>query len=232
MSFLFRGGGASICSCRILLLCSSTSTSFFFSSSYSRSLSGSMLAQVYSRESPDAAAGAPSGTFPFRSQLAFHSNIPTIKSEMELMTLSACSSSPSSIQPLVDLPGRSYVSSGSSASAYSTNRLIVLGLDITHLPRHKQYIFCACGVFFFTLIYGYFQELVVVRIFDRQLPLFLALCQFTGFAFNSLIVSLFVNRTGSFVQFKQLAQTVPYRSFLLMSALRAFDLGMTNSSMK
>ena len=170
--------------------------------------------RVPSRESPDAAAGAPSGAFSGRSHLAFHS-----KSEVELSTL-------------LHMPSGSSVPSGSSASAYSANRLIVLGLDITHLPRHQQYIFCACGVFFFTLIYGYFQELVVVKIFDRQLPLFLALCQFTGYAFNSVIVSIFINRTGSFSQLKQLAQTVPFRSFLLMAALRAFDLGMTNSSMR
>ena len=71
-------------------------------------------------------------------------------------------------------------SSSSVSSAYTSNTLLVLGFNITNLPRHKQYLVCAGGVFFFTLIYGFFQELVVVKIFDRQLSLFLALCQFAG----------------------------------------------------
>jgi adenosine 3'-phospho 5'-phosphosulfate transporter B3 len=120
----------------------------------------------------------------------------------------------------------------SSSNAYSANTLILLGLDISNLPKHQQYLICAGGVFFFTLIYGFFQELVVVKVFDRQLPLFLAFCQFAGYTCSSAVVHLFVNKTGSVAQLKKSIRTVPYHQFFGMAALRSFDLGMTNSSMR
>lgn len=60
-------------------------------------------------------------------------------------------------------------------------KVIVLGLDISSLSRKYQFIVCAGGVFCFSLVYGYLQELISVTLCNRQLGLFLAMFQFMGY---------------------------------------------------
>jgi hypothetical protein len=62
-----------------------------------------------------------------------------------------------------------------------SERLIVLGIDISHLSRRWRFIICAGGVYVFSLMYGFLQELLSVQILNRKLGLFLALAQFIGY---------------------------------------------------
>ena len=112
----------------------------------------------------------------------------------------------------------------------------------------SQYLLCAGGVFFFTLIYGFLQELVIVKIFDRQLSLFLALCQFWCYTVCSGMATVLMSPAraglpggsqGKESRFRGLARSTvlflrstPWRKFLSIAVLRTFDLGLTNSSMK
>ena len=73
---------------------------------------------------------------------------------------------------------------------------MVLGFDVSTLSPQSQYLVCAGGVFFFTLIYGFLQELVIVKIFDRNLSLFLALCQFWCYTVCSGVATILMGEGG------------------------------------
>ena len=64
--------------------------------------------------------------------------------------------------------------------------VLVLGMDISHLSRQWQFVVCATGVFWFSLLYGYLQELISVQLCSRKLGLFLAAAQFTGYTGTSM----------------------------------------------
>jgi len=66
-------------------------------------------------------------------------------------------------------------------SSNDNKKVIVLGLNISSLSRKYQFIVCAGGVFAFSLVYGYLQELISVTLCNRQLGLFLAMFQFMGY---------------------------------------------------
>ena len=84
---------------------------------------------------------------------------------------------------------------GGGGSTDPTEPFLVLGMDISHLPRRMQFIYCACGVFSFSLLYGFLQELLAVTICCRQLGLFLAVAQFSGYTFWSYLLREYVNET-------------------------------------
>ena len=73
--------------------------------------------------------------------------------------------------------------------------VLVLGVDISHLSRGAQFVVCASGVFFFTLLYGYLQELLSVQLCSRKLGLFLAVVQFSGYTFLAYILRTYVYRS-------------------------------------
>mmetsp|Transcript_22499 Transcript_22499/g.46887 ORF Transcript_22499/g.46887 Transcript_22499/m.46887 type:complete len:637 (-) Transcript_22499:420-2330(-) len=92
---------------------------------------------------------------------------------------------------------------GASASGYAPSDLeffedlvsepvLVLGVDISHLDRNTQFSVCAAGVFGFSLLYGYLQELISVKLCARQLGLFLAMIQFTGYTVLAFVLRNFV----------------------------------------
>lgn len=118
--------------------------------------------------------------------------------------------------------------------------VLVLGIDISHLPRRTQFIACATGVFGFSLLYGYLQELISVHICHRQLGLFLAVAQFTGYTLWSYVLRTYVYEKqqkqllalplGS--QTSKVALVVPFFMYLSLSLLRAVDLAMTNMAMQ
>ncbi|KAI2496542.1 3'-phosphoadenosine 5'-phosphosulfate transmembrane transporter [Fragilaria crotonensis] len=118
--------------------------------------------------------------------------------------------------------------------------VLVLGIDISHLPRRTQFVACATGVFGFSLLYGYLQELISVHICDRQLGLFLAVAQFTGYTLWSYVLRTYVYEKqqkqllalpfGS--QPSKVALAVPFFMYLSLSLLRAVDLAMTNMAMQ
>lgn len=120
--------------------------------------------------------------------------------------------------------------------------VLVLGMDITHLSRNGQFIVCASGVFFFSLLYGYLQELLSVQLCSRKLGLYLAMVQFMGYTFLAYILRSFVYRkqnrgksipTGSSSNSGVFGDlVVPFKLYLGLSLLRAVDLAMTNLAMQ
>ena len=122
--------------------------------------------------------------------------------------------------------------------------VLVLGVDISHLNPKMQFIVCATGVFGFSLLYGYLQELISVQICNRQLGLFLAMMQFTGYTLLSFVLRTYVYETHQKKHLKQQeanaklsdgsssALAVPFFMYLGLSLLRAVDLAMTNLAMQ
>jgi len=126
--------------------------------------------------------------------------------------------------------------------------VLVLGMDITHMSRKVQFLVCACGVFFFSLLYGYLQELISVQLCSRKLGLFLAQVQFSGYTLLAYVLRQFVyekerkhnkSRKGSGGEGdsgdeggKSRKLPVPLMLYLGLSLLRAVDLGMTNLAMQ
>jgi len=117
--------------------------------------------------------------------------------------------------------------------------ILVLGYDISHLPSSSQFLLCACGVFSFSLLYGYLQELIAVHLCNRQLGLFLAMAQFSGYTFWSYFLRNFVERKKNQI-YKNYnnnivapqGSKVPIEIYIGISLLRALDLGMTNLAMQ
>jgi len=121
--------------------------------------------------------------------------------------------------------------------------VLVLGMDISHMSRKAQFLFCASGVFGFSLLYGYLQELLSVQLCSRQLGLYLAMVQFTGYTVLSFILRTYVyesqkrqklSHKNSGIKLSSVAATtaVPFALYLGLSLLRAVDLGMTNLAMQ
>lgn len=118
--------------------------------------------------------------------------------------------------------------------------VLVLGVDISHLSRTGQFIICASGVFFFSLLYGYLQELLSVQLCSRQLGLYLAAVQFMGYTFLAYILRSYVyrkqNRGKAIGKSKSSGSlchlVVPFKLYLCLSLLRAMDLAMTNLAMQ
>jgi adenosine 3'-phospho 5'-phosphosulfate transporter B3 len=120
--------------------------------------------------------------------------------------------------------------------------VLVLGMDISHLDRQAQFYLCATGVFCFSLLYGYLQELIAVELCGRQLGLFLAVMQFSGYTVLSYFLRTYVyakqqqmNVAQQVVTGKNYftpARDVPLATYLGLSLLRAVDLGMTNTAMQ
>jgi UAA transporter family len=122
--------------------------------------------------------------------------------------------------------------------------VLVLGVDISHLSRYAQFWLCATGVFFFSLLYGYLQELISVQICSRQLGLFLATVQFIGYTALAAILRNYVYEAQqqkklrskasntSLVASSSKISPVPLHIYLGLSLLRAIDLGMTNLAMQ
>jgi UAA transporter family len=73
-----------------------------------------------------------------------------------------------------------------------TEPVLVLGVDISHLDRSGQFVACASGLFGFSLLYGYLQELLSVTLCSRQLGLFLAMLQFAGYTVLAYVLRNFV----------------------------------------
>src|SRR3569832_1495028 len=121
--------------------------------------------------------------------------------------------------------------------------VLVLGVDISHLSRKGQFLVCATGVFWFSLLYGYLQELISVQLCNRILGLFLAAAQFVGYTVLAYILRQFVyekeKRTTAAAKAKASNTNldtqgkgsgnglhVPFLLYLGLSLLRAVDLGM------
>ena len=130
-----------------------------------------------------------------------------------------------------------------------TEPVMVLGIDISHLSKATQFTVCAVGLFFFSLLYGYLQELLSVTLCSRQLGLYLATTQFTGYTVLAYIMRNFVykqqqnfkqkvidqhaiqygsDHTGGYEKSSKMfdSKHVPLTLYLGLSVLRAIDLAM------
>jgi drug/metabolite transporter (DMT)-like permease len=121
-------------------------------------------------------------------------------------------------------------------AANNEHKVVLFGFDLSHLPSNTQFFFCVGGVFTFNVLYGYLQELLAVTVAGRKFALFLAACQFAGYAFWSHVLAR-LNRSITRQHTKELAlqrdtPKVPMNKFVGLSLLRAFDLAITNSAMQ
>lgn len=148
-------------------------------------------------------------------------------------------------QPPPSLGGMSTATSASDIEFYEdliSEPVLVLGVDISHHSRNVQFLFCACGVFFFSLLYGFLQELLSVQICSRQLGLFLATIQFVGYTLFAFLLRTYVYESQKRKKFtpksskiseaKTSKIAVPFTLYLGLSLLRSVDLGMTNLAMQ
>lgn len=126
--------------------------------------------------------------------------------------------------------------------------VLLLGVDISHLSRQSQFLVCATGVFGFSLLYGYLQELISVELCNRQLGLFLAMMQFSGYTLLAYILRNFVYVRSQRRKAEQASSgslplhaassayatpaVPPFALYVGLSLLRAIDLGMTNLAMQ
>jgi hypothetical protein len=147
--------------------------------------------------------------------------------------------------PPVSRGGMSAITSASDTEFFEdlvSDPVLVLGIDISHHSRNTQFSLCATGVFSFSLLYGFLQELISVQICSRQLGLFLAEVQFTGYTILAFLLRTYVyeaqkrkkllskpSNVGSVATSKV---PVPFYLYLGLSLLRAVDLGMTNMAMQ
>ena len=147
--------------------------------------------------------------------------------------------------PPASLGAMSTVTSTSDIEFYEdliSEPVLVLGIDISHHPRNVQFMLCASGVFLFSLLYGYLQELLSVQLCSRQLGLFLATVQFTGYTFLAFILRTYVYesqkrkkltpKSSNLTDVKGSKLAVPFALYLGLSLLRSVDLGMTNLAMQ
>jgi solute carrier family 35 (adenosine 3'-phospho 5'-phosphosulfate transporter), member B3 len=111
--------------------------------------------------------------------------------------------------------------------------VVVLGADISHLSPPLQFLVCAGGVFGFNLAFGYLQEFVAVEICSRNLGLFLAMMQFTGYTVLSFGMRTLLNhQQRSESKGKGLSHPkVPQYMYLCLGILSAVDMAMTNMAM-
>lgn len=107
-----------------------------------------------------------------------------------------------------------------------TEPVLVLGVDITHWNDQQQFLYCASGVFGFSLCYGYLQELLSVTLCSRKLGLFLAMMQFLGYTILAYCMRIWVYYKHNQTVKMQQSQKVPLNMYLGLSLLRAIDLAM------
>ena len=148
--------------------------------------------------------------------------------------------------PPVSRGGMSTMTSASDIEFFEdlvSEPVLVLGVDISHLSRSTQFMLCASGVFFFSLLYGYLQELLSVQICSRQLGLFLAVVQFVGYTVLAFVLRTYVYQSqkkkrlrrissGNSLTMSSKSIPVPFQFYLGLSLLRSLDLAMTNLAMQ
>jgi adenosine 3'-phospho 5'-phosphosulfate transporter B3 len=78
-------------------------------------------------------------------------------------------------------------------------------------------------LFFFTLFYGYLQELVSIHIFAREFGLFVTFLQFCGYAFFAFL---------QWIAREHKRQTVPMEYCVALAVLQSSMQGLSNLSMR
>ncbi len=99
----------------------------------------------------------------------------------------------------------------------------VIGVQISHLSRTGQFLFCTLGVFSFLLVYGFLQEYMVIHVFQRKLGIFLTFCQFGGYSSLAAVHRVIHADTP---------RRIPLGYYILLATLQATMQGLTNLSMR
>lgn len=102
--------------------------------------------------------------------------------------------------------------------------LRVLGLEVGGLPTLHQYIVCTAVLFFFTILYGYLQELVAIVVFERKFGLLVTLLQFSGYTVFAFLQ--WFARSG------KRTTTMPILYSISLAVLQASMQGLSNLSMR
>lgn len=108
--------------------------------------------------------------------------------------------------------------------------LVVFGRDLSNFSRAQQFITCAAGVFGFSLLYGFLQELISVQLCNRKLGLFQATAQFGGYTIWAFMMRNISHKKKQKPMFHK--SQVPFQHYIGLSLLRALDLGCTNLAMQ
>jgi adenosine 3'-phospho 5'-phosphosulfate transporter B3 len=98
----------------------------------------------------------------------------------------------------------------------------VLGIELGGLSDGLQFVICAGGMFSFMLLHGYYEELVVKKIFKKQYPLFLTLVRF---AMSALFAA------GERTLRGERGLRAPLRGFVIVSLLLAASMALTNTAL-
>ncbi|XP_064625069.1 adenosine 3'-phospho 5'-phosphosulfate transporter 2-like [Lineus longissimus] len=99
--------------------------------------------------------------------------------------------------------------------------LIILGVDIAKFPRTFQFFICTIGIFFFYLIYGYFQELIFRLEGFKPFGWYLTLVQFACYSGFGLVE----------LQFKaDKRRRIPIKTYGLIAFLTVATMGLSNTS--
>jgi len=120
----------------------------------------------------------------------------------------------------------------------SSDKLSIYGFDVSNFSRNIQFLLCASTMLLFSLLYGYFQELVSVNMLNRQLTFFLSAVQLGLFSFWSLFLCVMNNgrsrQSGASLKKTSFSLNiaVPLITFLGLSCLKSLDLELSNRSMQ
>ena len=136
---------------------------------------------------------------------------------------------------------QSALNQGRRRRAYASNAevdpFILFGVDMSPCSPMVQFVIPAGGLITFTVIYGYYQELVAVHIAGRKFALCLATFQFLGYTIWSAILNQI--RTMQKRHRQEMHATpsasrspIPLRIYIGLSLLRALDLSMATSAMR
>lgn len=102
--------------------------------------------------------------------------------------------------------------------------LRVLGVEISGLSTVHQFVACTTVLFFFTILYGYLQELVAIVVFERKFGLLVTLLQFSGYTFFAFLQ--WASRAN------KRATSMPILFSVSLAVLQASMQGLSNLSMR
>ena len=99
----------------------------------------------------------------------------------------------------------------------------MLSIEVGHLSSTQQYAACTVVLFFFTIMYGYLQELVVVHLFAKRHGLFVTLLQLASY---TLLAGISLAVSGD------AERRIPRRYVVVLAVGQAAMQSLSNLSMR
>jgi len=103
------------------------------------------------------------------------------------------------------------------------DRVKILGYDISRLSSTLQFVICSCGVFFFFLLYGYFQELIFIQPSIKSHALYITFLQFVLYSTFALIECYLEGLKE---------RKIPTTTYVVISFLTVATMALSNSSLE